>query len=65
MDQTKGDQGSVLSYRGDGSRIFTKPLQDILFRKFRNVILSIVEDDIGLYKKNYKQTLIAFGLIES
>ena len=45
---------------------FTKPLQCNLFKKFRNMILGIVEDDIRLeYKKNYKQALITFGIIES
>ena len=45
---------------------FTKLLQGSLFRKFRNMILGIVEDDIGLYyKENYKQALIAFLLMES
>ena len=44
---------------------FIKSLQGSLFRKFRNIILDIVEDGIGLYKENYKQTLITFGLMES
>ena len=43
----------------------TKPLQGSLFKKFRNMILGIVEDDIGLYKENFKQALITFELIES
>ena len=42
---------------------FTKPLQGSMFRKFRNMILGIVEDDIGLYEENYKQALIPFGLL--
>ena len=44
---------------------FTKPLQGSLFKKFRNMILGIMEDDIGVYKENYRQALIAFGLMES
>ena len=44
---------------------FTKPLQGSLFRKFRNMILGIVEEDIALYKENYRQALITFGLMES
>ena len=44
---------------------FTKPLQGSLFRKFRNMILGVVEEDIGLYKENYNQALITIGLIES
>ena len=43
---------------------FTKPLQGSLFKKFRNMILGIVEDDIALYKENYRQALITFGLME-
>ena len=43
---------------------FTKPLQSSLFWKFRNMILGIIGDqDIELYKENYKQPLITFGLI--
>ena len=44
---------------------FTKPLQGSLFRKFRNMILGIMEDDIGVYKENYRQALVTFGLMES
>ena len=44
---------------------FTKPLLGSLFRKFRNVILGIVEEDIETYKENYKQALITFGLADS
>ena len=45
---------------------FTKPLQGSMPRKFRNMILGIVEEDITLYEENYKQgALIAFGLIEN
>ena len=42
-----------------------KPLQGSLFRQFRNMILGIVDNDIGLYKENNKQALIMFGLVES
>ena len=44
---------------------FPKPLQGSLFRKFRNMILGIVKENIALYKENYKQALIPFGLMES
>ena len=44
---------------------FTKPLQSSMFRKFRNMIVGIVEEDIALYKENYKQAFITFGLTES
>lgn len=35
-----------------------------LFQKFRNMILGIVEEDIALYKENYRQALITFGPME-
>ena len=44
---------------------FTKTLQGSLFSKFRNMILGIKEEDIALYKENYKQALITFELTES
>ena len=44
---------------------FTKPLQGSLFKKFRNMILGIVDDNIGVYKENYRQALITFGLMKS
>ena len=44
---------------------FTKPLQERLFKKFRNTILGIIEEDIEIYKENYKQALIMFGLVGS
>ena len=44
---------------------FAKQLQGILFKKFRNIILGIVEEDIALYKENYRKALITFGLSES
>ena len=43
---------------------FTKPLQGSLFKKFRNRILGIVEEGIAMYKENYRQALIGFGLME-
>ena len=43
---------------------FTKPLQGSLFKKFRDMILGIVEEDIVLYKENYRQALITFELME-
>ena len=36
----------------------TKPLQGSLFRKSRNMILGIVEEDIETYEESYKQALI-------
>ena len=44
---------------------FTKPLHRSLFKKIRNMILGIVEEDIAVYKENYRQALITFGLLES
>ena len=44
---------------------FTKPLQGSLFRRLRNMILDIAGHGIGLFKENYEQALIAFGLMES
>ena len=44
---------------------FAKPLQGSLFSKFSNMILGIKEEDIALYKENYKQPLITFGPTES
>ena len=44
---------------------FTKPLQGSLFKKIRNMIHVIVEEEIETYKENYKQALITFGLADS
>ena len=41
---------------------FTKPLQGSLFKKFRNLILGIAEEDFNEYKSEYNQALITFGL---
>ena len=38
-----------------------KPLQESIFKKFRNMILGIIEKDI----ETYKQALIGFSLIDT
>ena len=44
---------------------FTKPLQGSLFKKFRNLILGIAEEDFNEYKSEYNQALITFGLTDT
>jgi hypothetical protein len=41
---------------------FTKPLQGALFRKFRNLILGVKEEDFQQYKEEYSATLKRYGL---
>jgi hypothetical protein len=41
---------------------FTKPLQGALFRKFRNLILGVKEEDFEQYRKEYFATLQRYGL---
>ena len=43
---------------------FTKPLQGALFRKFRNLVLGIREEDYDQYKQMYQETLIEYVLID-
>ena len=43
---------------------FTKPLQGSLFRKFRNMILGVDENNFDQYKQEYTEALKAFGLDE-
>ena len=40
----------------------TKPLQGALFRKFRDLLLGIKEEDYVKYRKKYSETLKEFGL---
>lgn len=42
---------------------FTKPLQGKLFRKFRNLILGVKEEDFDEYKTKYEETLKVFGRV--
>ena len=44
---------------------FTKPVQGSLFRKFRNTILGVSEDDFEQYKAKYHKTLKEFGLTDN
>ena len=65
QDQTEGDQSWILSpWRYDHWSLRQAP-KGCLFLKFRNVMFGIIEEDIALYKENYKQALISFGLTES
>ena len=55
--QVKQKEIRVLEYCPTWAMVagyFTKPLQGSLFRKFRNMILGIVEEDIETYKENSK-----------
>ena len=43
---------------------FTKPLQGALFRKFRDLVHGIKEEDFDEYKRMYQETLTKYGLID-
>ena len=43
---------------------FTKPLQGALFRKFRDLVLGIKEEDFHEYKRVYQETLTKYGLTD-
>ena len=43
---------------------FTKLLQGALFRKFRDLVLGIKEEDFHEYKRVYQETLTKYGLTD-
>ena len=42
---------------------FTKLLHGSIFKKFRNMIFGIIEEDIDTYKENYEQSIMTFGIV--